>query len=167
MADSTPNADNAAESADTAAPPPAPPSVVIEPPTGAAEALSDDQRAAAQAEAEAAAAKAQDDPNTRFLLYTVPGQAFGRAKTRPSGFNDDDSTLANRIGYAVAQAEVTDKQWVALGISGQKTLVFNRSNNWRVPASDVTEAALNYLLNEDVRYNGRRFALVDGRGNKV
>ncbi|TDL05454.1 hypothetical protein [Mycobacterium paragordonae] len=137
----------------------------IEAPEGAAPAVSEDDKAKA-AEAQAAKQAESGDKDARFVQYVIPLRAAQQVVSRPSGFQGDGSP-ASRVGVASAETSITPQQWNAVGIPASEPLVWNFDNNWRIPVSKLSDLQLNYLLTEDRRYNGVRFELVDGAGNKV
>lgn len=155
----------------------------IEPADTAQEAVSDDVRAeAAQAEAAAAAEAAQNAPTARFLEYVVPRRAAAtyvdergqrrQIVTRPSEAHEHASTApessyASRVGVGNARAVIRSATWAQLLGGEYDTVVWDFANNWRVPASQLSADQINYLLVDDRQYNGVRFELVDGNGNKV
>ncbi|OBK04706.1 hypothetical protein A5746_10845 [Mycolicibacterium conceptionense] len=121
----------------------------IAPVEDAQPAVSDENRA----RAEAAAAAPKSDSGGKFVLYTGPRTAAANAeelKNRPT-----------RLGEGT-YAEITVQQWAEVGIHADRTLVWKLQNNFRVPASSLTDAQLDYLLT-----NSKRFELVDADGNKV
>ncbi|OBK14090.1 hypothetical protein [Mycobacterium asiaticum] len=126
-------------------------------------AVSEEDKAKAEAQAAAADAPKSDE---RFVQYLTPLRAANKAVTRPSGAGTGDGSPASRVGVASAECIITEQHWAQVGIAG-KSLVFSFDNNWRVPVSQVTDAQLKYLLNDDRRYNGVRFEVVDADGNKV
>lgn len=137
----------------------------IESPVGAAPAVSEDEKAAAQAQA-AEQKTETGDQGERFVQYVVPLRAAQQVVSRPSGFQGDGSP-ASRVGVASAETSITPQQWNSVGVPATEPLVWNFDNNWRIPVSRLSELQLNYLLKDDRKYNGVRFELVDGAGNKV
>lgn len=122
----------------------------IAPVEDAQPAVSDESKA--KAEAEAAAAKSADSGG-KFVLYTGARTAAANAeelKSRPT-----------RLGEGT-YAEISVQQWAEVGIDAKHPLVWKLQNNFRVPASSLTDAQLDYLLT-----NSKRFELVDADGNKV
>ncbi|ORA25165.1 hypothetical protein [Mycobacterium aquaticum] len=106
-----------------------------------------------KAKAEAEAAAPQSDSGGKFVFYTGARTAAANAeelKNRPS-----------RLGEGT-YAEITVQQWAEVGIEAKTSLVWKLQNNYRVPASALSDAQLDYLLT-----NSNRFELVDGNGNKV
>lgn len=57
---------------------------------------------------------------------------------------------------------ITSQAWATLGIKGVQTNVWSLSNDWRIPASQFSEAQLDYLLDVD-----GRFELADAAGKIV
>ena len=57
----------------------------------------------------------------------------------------DDEDLVLYVGGADVR-QITAQEWEAAGVENQDTVVFNRENNWRVPANELTDAALQLLL---------------------
>lgn len=41
---------------------------------------------------------------------------------------------------------ITEQEWVAAGVENQGTVVFDKSNNWRMPVKELTEQAAKLLL---------------------
>lgn len=121
----------------------------IAPVEDAQPAASDEDKA--KAEAEAAAPKS--DSGGKFVLYTGPRTAAANA--------DELKNRATRLGEGT-YAEITVQQWAEVGIHAKQSLVWKLQNNFRVPASSLTDAQLDYLLT-----NSKRFELVDANGNKV
>jgi hypothetical protein len=151
-------------------PTPAAPVVVPGPPIAspdqATQAPSDADKANAAAEA-AAAAAAPPNPAARFVQYTVPRKAAARVVTRPStehpyAERPTEGGYASKIGVASARAEILPQHWAQLGIPATQKLVWEKGNNWRVPASRLSGEQLDYLL-----HNDNRFELVDGAGRRV
>ncbi|MBI2702103.1 hypothetical protein [Mycobacterium sp. 23] len=136
----------------------------IESTEGAAPAVSEDEKA--QAQAQAAEQGESGDSDERFVQYVVPLRAAAQVVSRPSGFQGDGSP-SSRVGVASAETTISPQQWNAVGIPASEPLVWNFDNNWRIPVSKLSKLQLNYLLVDDRKYNGVRFELVDGAGNKV
>jgi hypothetical protein len=88
-----------------------------------------------------------------------------RIETRPSGESDDGS-YASRVGVASAVARIRPQDWPA-GITASQNFVWDFTNNWRIPAAALSDEQIDCLLVEDRKYNGVRFELVDGTGQKV
>lgn len=156
----------------------------IAPPEHATPAVSDVDRVKA-AEVEAADAHKRK-PAERFVEYVVPRRAtasyvdeHGKRRpivTRPSEAHRhasvaNDGSYSSRVGVASARARITPQDWAANGITGAtQTLVWDFSNNWRVPAAKLTAEQIDFLLVDDPRINKLpvpRFEVVDGNGNKV
>lgn len=137
----------------------------IESPEGAAPAVSEEDKAKSDAAA-AEQSSESGDRSERFVQYVVPLRAAQQTVSRPSGFQGDGSP-ASRVGVASAETVITPQQWNAVGVPADEPLVWNFDNNWRIPVSRLSELQLNYLLKDDRKYNGVRFELVDGAGNKV
>ncbi|OBC11437.1 hypothetical protein A5784_35155 [Mycobacterium sp. 852013-50091_SCH5140682] len=106
-----------------------------------------------KAKAEAEAAAPQSDSAGKFVLYTGARTAAANA--------DELKTRKTRLGEGT-YAEITVQQWAEVGIEAKNSLVWKLQNNFRVPASALSDAQLDYLLT-----NSNRFELVDGNGNKV
>lgn len=158
--------------------------VHIQPTDHAETAVPDVERAKA-AEVEAAEAHTRKGAE-RFVEYVVPRRAtasyvdeHGKRRpivTRPSEAHRhasvaNDGSYSSRVGVANARARITPQDWAANGITGAtQTLVWDFTNNWRVPAAKLTAEQIDFLLNEDPRINklpAPRFEVVDGNGNKV
>ncbi|MFV8173797.1 hypothetical protein [Mycolicibacterium peregrinum] len=105
-----------------------------------------------KAKADAAAPKSADSGG-KFVLYTGPRTAAANA--------EELKNRATRLGEGT-YAEITVQQWAEVGIHAERALVWKLQNNFRVPASSLTDAQLDYLLT-----NSKRFELVDADGNKV
>ena len=121
----------------------------IAPVEDAQPAVSDDNKA----KVEAAAAAPKSDSGGKFVLYTGPRTAAANA--------EELKNRATRLGEGT-YAEITVQQWAEVGIHAENALVWKLQNNFRVPASSLTDAQLDYLLT-----NSKRFELVDADGNKV
>lgn len=106
-----------------------------------------------KAKAEAAAAAPKSDSGGKFVLYTGARTAAANA--------DELKKRDSRLGEGT-YAEITVQQWAEVGIHADCALVWKLQNNYRVPASSLTDAQLDYLLT-----NSKRFELVDANGNKV
>lgn len=146
----------------------------IAPPDAAQTAQSEEDKSkAAEVELAKAAEKQVAASDERFLVYTVPALAASKVVSRPSGeahahaTRADASTYANRVGVAAAMATITSQQWAALGVPDAPHTEWNLDNNWSIPVKDLADGQINYLLNIDPKYNGKRFELVDGNGQKV
>lgn len=113
-------------------------------------AVSDDDKAAAQSAAEKAKSS---QPGGRFVLYTGPRTAAANA--------EELKNRQSKLGEGT-YAEIKPEQWAEVGIAADKALVWRLQNNYLVPASDLSDAQLNYLL-----ANSTRFELVDGDGKPV
>lgn len=122
----------------------------IAPVEDAQPAVSDENKA--KAEADAAAQKSADSGG-KFVLYTGPRAAAANA--------EELKKRQSRLGEG-SYAEITVQQWAEVGIDAKNSLVWKLQNNFRVPASALTDAQLDYLLT-----NSKRFELVDADGNKV
>lgn len=120
---------------------------------------SDEDKAKAAA---TAAEQPKADPDEKFVLYTTPRNAAASVVSRPSG-EQGDGSLASAVGVASAVARITPADWNQVGISATDTLQWDFTNNWRIPASKLSHAQLDYLL----RNSSKRFELVDGNGNQV
>lgn len=134
----------------------------------------EDKAKAAEAEAAKADEKKAAAADARFLVYTVPAQAAGKAVTRPSSeahahaVRADADTYANRVGVAAALARITPQQWAALiDVENAPHTEWNADNDWTVPVDKMDPKQVEYLLTTDAKYNGKRFELVDGNGRKV
>jgi hypothetical protein len=83
----------------------------------------------------------------------------------------NDGSFASHVGTESARAKITPQDWAANGISGvTQTLVWDSTNEWRVPASKLSAEQIDFLLNDHPRINkllSPPFALVDGNGNQV
>lgn len=141
----------------------------IESPDAAETAMSEEEKEQAEADAAAAAAAEAADPTKRFVQYVVPKRAAGKVVSRPStephayASRAAVDTVAAQVGVASAVARIHPHHFEQLGIEAPSdTVVWNFDNNWRVPASRFSAAALDYLLTND-----NRFELVDGSGKKV
>lgn len=157
---------------------------VIQPTDRAETAVPDTERVKA-AEVEAAEAHKRK-PAERFVEYVVPRRAtasyvdeHGKRRplvTRPSEAHRhssvaNDGSYSSHVGVANARARITPGDWAANGITdATQTLVWDFNNNWRVPASKLTDEQITFLTEDDARINklpAPRFELVDGHGNKV
>lgn len=121
----------------------------IAPVEDAQPAVSDEGKAKAAAEAVAP----QSDSAGKFVLYTGPRTAAANA--------EELKKRRSRLGEG-SYAEISVQQWAEVGIAAERSLVWKLQNNFRVPASALTDAQLDYLLT-----NSKRFELVDADGNKV
>jgi hypothetical protein len=140
----------------------------IQPPANATPAASDEEKgAAAEAEAAAAAEAVANADSLRFVQYVVAVRAAAKLVTRPSGADTAGPNAASRIGVGAAIAQFSVQDWAKAGITTTEPTVWNFDNNWAVAADKFSAAQLEFLLVEDRRWNGIRFELVDGNGNKV
>lgn len=113
-------------------------------------AVSDENKAKAES---AASAPKSSHPNARFVLYTGPRTAVANA--------EELKKRASRLGEGT-YAEITPAQWAQVGIKANTAVVWRLQNNYLVPASELTDAQIDYLLTHSTR-----FELVDGAGMKV
>lgn len=132
----------------------------------AAPAVSEEAKAKAEAQA-AEKASAAAESGERFVQYLTPLRAANNTVTRPSGAGAGDGSPASRVGVASAESVITAAQWKQVGVEATGDVVWNFDNNWRVPASELSKAQIDYLLTTDRRYNGKRFELVDAAGKAV
>lgn len=56
--------------------------------------------------------------------------------------------MTKRSGYVVYEAPttlntrtITKKEWASVGVEDQEDLFWGAANNWKVPASDISDAA--------------------------
>lgn len=123
----------------------------IEPVVAAQPAASDDDRARADA-AEAAAVAAH--PNRgQFVLYMGPRNVAAAA--------EELKKRAPKLGEGTF-AQITATQWNQAGVPSDRSHTWNLANNWRIPATQFSQAQIDYLLT-----NSRRFELVDADSSKV
>lgn len=121
----------------------------IAPAEDAQPAVSDADKAKVEAAVDAQASEG----GGKFVLYTGPRTAVANA--------EELKNRMTRLGEGT-YAEITPQQWAEVGIAAENSLVWKLQNNYRVPASLLSAAQLDYLLT-----NSTRFELVDADGNKV
>lgn len=122
----------------------------IAPTDTAQPAVSDDDKAKAAATQPPTPTPTASD---KFVRFNGPRNIVANA--------DALKTRSPRLGEAT-QATISPADWAKAGLSGDKTLVWNLFNNYRIPASEFTPQQLDYLLT-----HSKRFDLVDSAGNKI
>jgi hypothetical protein len=65
-------------------------------------------------------------------------------RPRRSAANREEDLVLYVGGADVRQ--ITKSEWEGAGVENQDTVVFNKENNWRVPADELTGDALQLLL---------------------
>lgn len=116
---------------------------------------SDEQKERDAKAKEAEAAKAQSG---KFVQYLGP-QGLTSAVSRPSGHSGGPG--------GAYEARITASQWQVESIAADTDHHWHAGNNWRIPIGQFSKTQLDHLLTAGKDAKVVRFAVVDGKGNRV